>query len=94
MPQSDKPRSEPEIIPPDHAGHDTHRTQTFGTERVYVATPGPVGLILVVLITGILMAVLLALLLATLVIWLPLLVFFIAGAIIGRGITILIFSRW
>jgi uncharacterized membrane protein len=94
MTQSNKPRSEPEIIPPDHAGQDTHRTRTFGTERIYVATPGPVGLILVVLITGVLMAVLLALLLATLVIWLPLLVFFIAGVIIGRGITILIFSRW
>ena len=93
MPQSDKPRSEPEIIPPDHTGHDTHRAQTFGTERIYVAKPGPLGFILVVLITGVLTAVLLALLLATLLIWLPLVVFFVAGVIIGRIITFILFSK-
>lgn len=91
MPQSDKPRPEPEIIPPDHAGQETHRTQTF--ERIYVANLGPLGFILVVLITGVLMAVLLALLLATLLIWLPLLVFLVAGVIIGRIITLLLFSE-
>src|ERR1035441_10462611 len=46
MPQGKKPRSEPEIIPPDHAERRTAQgrpqTRVFidahGTERVYVAT--------------------------------------------------------
>ena len=45
MPRGEKPRSEPEIIPPDQAerrtAQDTPRTRVFidthGTERVYVA---------------------------------------------------------
>lgn len=86
MPQSDEPQAEPEIIPPDRAGRRTHRTHTFtdayGTERVYVARLSPFGSILVVLITAILLAVMLVLLLGALVIWLPLLVFFVAGAFI------------
>lgn len=53
MAQADKPRSEPEIIPPDRAGRDTHRTRVFvdvrGTEHVYIARLHPLGLILVVL---------------------------------------------
>jgi hypothetical protein len=93
MPQSKKTRPEPEIIPPDHTAHDTYRTQTFSTERIYVANPGPLGFILVVLITGFLLAALLALLLATLLIWLPLLVFLVAGVIIGRIITGLLISK-
>jgi len=86
MPQGDKPRSEPEIIPPDHAGRDTRRARVFvdahGGERVYVARLNPLGFILAVLITAVLLAVMLALLLGALLIWLPLLVFFVAGAII------------
>jgi hypothetical protein len=85
MPQGDRPRSEPEIIPPDRNAH--------GTQRVHVVRLGPLGTILVVLITAILAAVILALLLGVLLVWLPLLVLFIAGAVIvailktyfGRG---------
>jgi len=86
MPQADEPRSEPEIIPPDRAGRDTHRARVFvdarGTERVYVARLHPLGFILVVLISAVLAAVMIALLLGALLIWLPLLVFFVAGVII------------
>lgn len=85
MPQGERPRSEPEIIPPEQAG--TRRTNAFaeahGTERVYVARLGPIGIILVVLITAILSATALVLLLGALLIWLPLLVLFIAGAVIA-----------
>ena len=57
MPQGKKPRSEPEIIPPDHAEQRTAQgrpqTRVFidahGTERVYVAKLGPLGIILAVL---------------------------------------------
>jgi uncharacterized membrane protein len=85
MPQGDKPRSEPEIIPPGDAARDFHRTRVFvethDAERIYATRLGPFGFILVVLITGLLLAVLIALLLATLLIWLPLLVLFVAGTI-------------
>ena len=91
MPQSEKPRSEQEIIPPDQAerrtAQGTARTRVFinthGTERVYVARPGSLGVILAVLTTGILSAVMLILLFATFLIWVPLVVLFIVGAIIS-----------
>src|SRR5450830_1404946 len=67
MPQGEKPRSEPEIIPPDHAERRTAQgkpqTRVFidahGTERVYVAKLGPLGIILAILTTGILSTVML-----------------------------------
>jgi hypothetical protein len=90
-PQAEEPRSEPEIIPPDHTSRRSARTSSgarvfvdsHGTERIYIATPGPLGIILVALVAGILSAVLLILLLGAFLIWVPLVVFFIAGAIIS-----------
>jgi hypothetical protein len=92
MPQDEKPRSEPEIIPPNHAERRTAQgaprmrvfIDTHATERVYVAKLGPLGVILAVLTTGILSAAMLVLLFATFLIWMPLVVFFIAGAIISE----------
>ena len=88
-PQGEKPRSEPEIIPPDHAGRTAQGTprmrvfvDTRGTERVYVAKPGPLGIILVILITGILSVVMLILLLGAFLIWIPLVVLLGAVAVI------------
>ena len=57
MPQSEKPRSDPEILPKDHAdrrtAQGTRRTRVFidahGTERIYVTKLGPLGVILAVL---------------------------------------------
>lgn len=91
MPQGEKRHSEPEIIPPDHVerrtAQGTWRTRVFidthGTERVYVAKLGPLGIILAVLTTCILSAVMLILLFASFLIWMPLVAFFIAGAIIS-----------
>jgi hypothetical protein len=91
MPQGEKPRSEPEIIPPDHAEPRTVQgtpiTHVFidarGTERVYVAKLWSFGIILAVLMIVILSAVMLILLFATFLIWMPLIVFFIAGAVIS-----------
>jgi hypothetical protein len=85
MPHSEKPRSEPEIIPPDRAGLNAPRARVFTdahTERVYVARLGPLGVILTILATSILAAVMLVLLFATFLIWVPLVILFIAGAII------------
>lgn len=87
MPQGEKPRSEPEIIPPDRAGRGTRRSRVFldtrGTERIYVARMGPLGVVLAMLMVGIMLAVLVTLLLGAFLIWLPLVVFFIAGAVIA-----------
>jgi hypothetical protein len=77
MPQGKKPRSEPEIIPPDHAERRTAQgrpqTRVFidahGTERVYVAKLGPLGIILAILTTGILSTVMLILLFGAFLIW-------------------------
>lgn len=80
MPQGEKPRSEPEIIPPDHAERRT--AQGTPRARIYVARLGPLGVILAVLTTAILSVVLLILLFAAFLIWLPLVIFFIAGAVI------------
>ena len=97
MSQGNKPRSEPEIIPPDDTSRDKRHEQAFayvhGAQHVYVAKVDPFGFILVALTTAILLTVLLAVLLATLFIWLPLLVLFVGGVIIGRIITTLLFSR-
>ena len=96
MPQGERPRAEPEIIPPDRGSRRTHREKVFvgahGAERVYVARVGPVGAILTVLIVAILLAVMLALLMGALLIWLPLVVLFVAGVIIA-GIVRTFFKR-
>jgi hypothetical protein len=90
-PPAEEPRSEPEIIPPDRAGRGPAGVSsqarvfvdTHGTERIYIATPGPLGIILVALTAGILSAVLLILLLGAFLIWVPVVAFFIAGATIA-----------
>ncbi|HET7383899.1 MAG TPA: hypothetical protein VFJ59_15095 [Pseudolabrys sp.] len=85
MSRSEKPRSEPEIIPPGHQ-RGTRRERVFAdarsTERIYVARIRPFGVILAMLIVGALSADALALLLGALLISLPLVIAFIAGAII------------
>jgi hypothetical protein len=91
MSQSEKPRSEPEIIPPGQAGRRTRRgaprmrvfVDTRGAERIYVAKPGPLGIIIIILVTGILSAVLLALLAAAFLIAMPVVVLLVAAVIIA-----------
>ncbi len=83
MPQGEKPRSEPEIIPPDHAERGAPRARAFTDERVYVARIGPLGVILTIMAMGMLAAVMLVLLFATFVIWIPVVAFFVVGAIVA-----------
>jgi hypothetical protein len=80
--EPDKPRSEPEIIPPDDA-HVTRRMRIdTDTGRIYVAKVGPLGTILLVLIVGLLSALLLVLLLGALLVWLPLVALFVTAALV------------
>jgi hypothetical protein len=90
-PQAEETRSKPEITPPDHAersAHDTSRMRIFvdahGTERVYSAKLGPLGIILVALTIGLLLAVMLILLLGAFLIWIPVVGLLVAAAIISR----------
>jgi len=84
--EPEKPRSEPEIIPPGRAEGETPRVQVFvgthGTERVYAGKASPLGIILVTLIAGLLLAAILVLLLGAFLFLLPLAVLFVTGALV------------
>ena len=87
---SEKPRSEPEIIPPGRAESETPRVHIFvgtqGTERVFVGKASPLGIILVTLITGLLMTAILVLFLGAFLFLLPLAVLFVTGLVVaGAG---------
>jgi hypothetical protein len=88
----ERPRAEPEIIPPDRSGRESDwRQQTwrpqvsFGsgqTHRIYIGRPGPLGLILLMLIVGIIVAVILLVVLGAFLIWIPILALLVlAGAV-------------
>ena len=83
---SEKPRSEPEIIPPGRAERETPHVGVFvgthGTERIYVGKASPLGIILVTLVTGLLMAAILVMLLGAFLFLLPLAVLFVTGVLV------------
>jgi hypothetical protein len=87
--QPERPRREPEIIPPSKARPDRNAawppnygySQTRGTHRIYVSRIGPLGFAIFVLIIAMFGGVLLLALIGAALIWLPLLAVFaiIAG---------------
>ncbi len=86
----ERPRAEPEIIPPDRSGrrstwYPDGYTQARGTHRLYVARVGPFGFALLMLALVALAAVILLFLLGAVLIWIPIVaVAMIAAAIFGR----------
>jgi hypothetical protein len=74
---------EPEIIPP---GQNTPRMRAFvdtrSTERVYIAKPGLLGTIRMILITSLLSAAILVLMLGALLMVLPAIILFVAAVIV------------
>jgi hypothetical protein len=82
---NERPKQEPEIIPPGRAERGRPRRRVFAnsTEHIYVGKPPPFGIILVVLITGLLSAAMLILLLGAFLIALPVIVVFITAAIVA-----------
>jgi len=81
-PRGERPRVEPEIIPPHRdRGRPAWRQSGFtdmgGTQRIYVARLGPVGGILLVLLIAVLAAVLLFAVLGALLISIPVVAFMI-----------------
>jgi hypothetical protein len=83
--QPERPRSEPEIIPPGQSGGPRYGyAQDYGTHRVYVTRMGPFGFALMMLVIGLFAAVMLLALIGAAFIWIPVVaVFVIAAAISG-----------
>jgi hypothetical protein len=91
LPAGEKPRPEPEIIPPDR-GDRQSRSGTAGirvfldgggVHRIYVARLGPVGMIVLALMVGIVFTITLVLVLGAFLIWIPLVGLLVAAAIIS-----------
>jgi hypothetical protein len=76
-PKLEEPRSEPEVIPPGHAGRGTERV------RIYIGKPSPLAIILVTLIIGLLSAATLVLLFGVFLFLLPLAVLVATGVIVA-----------
>jgi putative flippase GtrA len=79
----ERPRSEPEIIPPGDA--DTRARWSFdgrGTHRVYVARVGPFGFVLLGFVIATLLGLLLLFLLGAFVILIPLAGLLLAVAVV------------
>jgi hypothetical protein len=84
--EPERPRFEPEIIPPRRGGgHDDRGpaggpawppppfgfTQAGGTQRFYVRKVGPFGFALLMLVVGLLVALMLLILIGTALLWIP-----------------------
>jgi hypothetical protein len=87
--EPERPRAEPEILPPDRSGRDQGwppygHTQDGASHRIFVTRIGPFGFGLAMLVVGLFAAVLLLLLIGTALIWLPFVAaIVIVGAIVG-----------
>jgi hypothetical protein len=89
-PQGERPRSEPEIIPPGaplRRPRDDPFSDTIFTRRIYVAPLGPLGLIGLVLTIGIIAVVLLALIIGAVLFWLPIVALVVVAAIVGSRLS-------
>ena len=84
----ERPRSEPEILPPERGERTRGYTRVWtnagngrARARVFIARPGPFSLILALLVIGFIAALALILLLGIVVIWIPLLIVGIVAAL-------------
>ncbi|NEW90710.1 hypothetical protein [Rhodopseudomonas sp. BR0M22] len=91
----ERPRYEPEIIPPGQT-HDPMGTRIFidqnTTEHVFVGKVGPLGLFLMALAIGAVIAVVLVLLLGAFLLWIPVVGLLIAAGLVA-GVLRPLFSR-
>ena len=84
----ERPRIEPEIIPPDRTqNRSAWRTHGFadssGTHRIYVGRLGPFGGIVLLIALVVVAVILLLAFLGALLLWLPLLALIVVAAAIG-----------
>jgi hypothetical protein len=85
----ERPRVEPEIIPPDRRqgrgwGQTPYGAPGYGTQRIYVTRLGPFGFALIMLVVGMLGAILLLALIGTALLWIPLVLAFVIIAFVSR----------
>jgi len=87
MPAGERPRAEPEIIPPRDPGvqsmRDRYQFHVRGTQRTYVTSLRPFGVVVLGLLTALITAVILIILLGTILIWIPVVVLFVVAAIVS-----------
>jgi hypothetical protein len=91
IPAGEKPRAEPEIIPPDRGDRRSRSSEagirvflgSGGVRHIYVARLGPLGMVALALIVGVLLALTLVLVLGAFLIWIPLVGLLVAAAIIS-----------
>jgi hypothetical protein len=90
-PHVEQPRSEPEIIPPGESEHPWlwarrrtwHFTDGHGTQRLYFARLGPFSTFLLAAAIALVAALLLIVFLGAFLIWIPILAFLIAAAMVS-----------
>ncbi len=86
-PSNGRPRSEPEIIPPEHIDPSGRVKWTsfdqHGTHRIYVARLGPFSVAIMLLMLAALVAILSLVVIGTFLIWIPLAILLIAAALIS-----------
>lgn len=91
--EPERPRVEPEILPPDRNGWNGqswppppygYGQRASGSQRIFITRISPFGFGLATLIMGVFAAVLLLLLISTALIWLPFIAaVVIVGAVVG-----------
>lgn len=87
--RGERPRSEPEIIPPGaplRRPRDDPFSNTFFTQRIYVTRLGPLGLIGLALAIGIVAVVLLILLVGAVLFWIPIVGLIVAAVILSGAL--------
>jgi hypothetical protein len=89
VPDANRPRVEPEIIPPGRAGPRPQRGASFDgrdTQRIYVAQVGPFGFAMVALVVALVLGLVFLLLLGAFVVFIPL-----AGALLAAAVLLSLF---
>ena len=83
----EKPRAEPEIIPPGHPDgrsmRDGYHVDVNGTQRIYVTRLGPFGIVALVLLIALIAAVIPVVLLGAVLIWIPVAVLLVGVAVVS-----------
>jgi hypothetical protein len=94
QPPPERPRLEPEIIPPDRGGRrsDSRQppwqtawsSQARGTQRIYVTRLGPFGFAMLMLVLALLTAAIFLAIVGAVLIWIPVVALIVVAAAIYR----------
>ena len=88
-PGSSRPRSEPEILPPERPGRNDRGgiwvsvDDNDGPRRVFIARPGPFTIILALAVLALIAMVMLIVLLSVAVIWIPVVIVLVAAFVLS-----------